>query len=924
MKKSWLIILALTLVTAMFAYEVVAWHEDFEGDVSGWTHYDGNEPPNNWHIYNYGGTQGDVWWMGDPELAQGANIGGYLSHQYLVLDTPARTLTAANATLNFKLRYHVEDLGEHEGYNGWDACNVRISTDGGTTWQVINGTPVYNATSCYSFGHEHGEGPGIPGWGGHILEWTDATFNLSAYVGKSVKIRFAFASDPAYDTTNNRAMFGMMVDDISFGGYTNNGVDDGQMTWQSLVPLGGDLWHLATDPLAPSPTHIMKCQNAQGSYNPNMLNYLVSPPIQLPNSGEIRADFMLQGEFVDNDAFPNVDYFGWEISIDDGESWRYMSNPYDDPNQSNYVYSDAPDVWMSMVDAYSLDGYISDFAGAIVRFRWMFRSDEDQPQGIGIMIDDVKIYNDIFIAAPGELTADVDGSNVTLSWTMDGGGGGGEEGWLHYDGENAGNAIGTGSEADFDVAAKWDAAGDYGINPWVGMNITKIKFFPSELNCEYAIRVWTGGAGTLVYDQAVPNPAIGQWNEITLTTPYTIPAGTSLMAGYRCNTQTGHPAGCDEGPEVNGYGNMMRFQGSWTTLTNLSSALTYNWNIRVYVQDAAGREYEITELPSNSQHSTGTLSVHKDESRRDASSFKVFRNQMQIDEIAGNLRTYTDMNVEGGLHYYYLTAMYGDNESTASNIASAFVMPNMHVELGNDDGSAESGYNVGAARQMAVKMSYDGPVDLRYAKIYVHTANSQGIIIRIFDNDGPDGLPNTQLAQFQYPASSVVEGWNYVQMPDGINIPDGQFYVGIYEAANAPAIGVDTSSNGNSYIRTGSTWDAFTAGELMIRAIVEPAVSSDDPILSPVVLDATNYPNPFNPETTISFSVPTTGHTTVKIYNLKGQVVRSLVNDLRAAGQHVVIWNGKDDSGKEVSSGLYFYRVSNDGKNVTRKMLLSK
>ena len=129
-------------------------------------------------------------------------------------------------------------------------------------------------------------------------------------------------------------------------------------------------------------------------------------------------------------------------------------------------------------------------------------------------------------------------------------------------------------------------------------------------------------------------------------------------------------------------------------------------------------------------------------------------------------------------------------------------------------------------------------------KSYVHTANAQGIIIRIFDNDGPDGLPNTQLAQFQYPASSVVEGWNYVQMPDGINIPDGQFYVGIYEAANAPAIGVDTSSNGNSYIRTGSTWDAFTAGELMIRAIVEPKVSSDDPILSPCSIDATTIPTP--------------------------------------------------------------------------------
>ena len=52
--------------------------------------------------------------------------------------------------------------------------------------------------------------------------------------------------------------------------------------------------------------------------------------------------------------------------------------------------------------------------------------------------------------------------------------------------------------------------------------------------------------------------------------------------------------------------------------------------------------------------------------------------------------------------------------------------------------------------------------------------------------------------------------------------------------------------------------------------------------------------------------------------------MRSLVNDLRAAGQHVVIWNGKDDSGNSVSSGLYLYHVSNDGKNITRKMLLSK
>ncbi|HPX57751.1 MAG TPA: hypothetical protein PLY48_02350, partial [Candidatus Cloacimonas acidaminovorans] len=95
MKKYWLIILALTLVTAIFAdgnrYQVIAYGEDFESGAPGWTHYDATVSPNNWHIYNFGGTQGNVWWMGDPALAQGTNIGGYYNHQYLVLDTPART-----------------------------------------------------------------------------------------------------------------------------------------------------------------------------------------------------------------------------------------------------------------------------------------------------------------------------------------------------------------------------------------------------------------------------------------------------------------------------------------------------------------------------------------------------------------------------------------------------------------------------------------------------------------------------------------------------------------------------------------------------------------------------------------------------------------------------------------------------------------
>jgi len=468
---------------------------------------------------------------------------------------------------------------------------------------------------------------------------------------------------------------------------------------------------------------------------------------------------------------PEVDYFGWEISPNNGQTWYAMSNPYGSATGTNYVYSDAPDVWSSMTASYSVDGYINDYAGQTIQLRWYFKSDADTPNGIGIMIDDVKIYNDVFIAAPENLEATVSGSNVTLNWTTPGGGGGGEPGWLNYDGENAGNSVGTNAAADFDVAAKWDPVGEHGISPWVGMNITKIKFFPAEPTtlCAYTLRIWTGATGNIAYEQAVASPTIDAWNEIVLTTPWTIPSGTIVMAGYRCNATGGYPAGCDAGPQVEGYGNMIRFNNAWTTLSALSATLTYNWNIRIYVEDAAGREYEITQIPNNVQNNSGTLAVStSNRANRDVTAYKIYRDQVQIDQVAGTVLTYTDMNVEGGLHTYHVTAMYGANESTPSNVVTTFVMPTMHTELSHDDGTAEQGYTVGSTRQMAVKHNYNQGVTVKYAKIYVHTPGSAGIIVRVFDNDGTGGMPGTQMAQYQYPAASIVEGWNYVTLPAGI------------------------------------------------------------------------------------------------------------------------------------------------------------
>lgn len=85
-----------------------------------------------------------------------------------------------------------------------------------------------------------------------------------------------------------------------------------------------------------------------------------------------------------------------------------------------------------------------------------------------------------------------------------------------------------------------------------------------------------------------------------------------------------------------------------------------------------------------------------------------------------------------------------------------------------------------------------------------------------------------------------------------------------------------------------------------------------------------NYPNPFNPETTISFDLAEQCPVTIEVFNIKGQKVKTLVRDSYVPGHHSVVWNGTDNNGKFVSSGVYFYRMSTPNHISNRKMLLLK
>jgi len=84
-----------------------------------------------------------------------------------------------------------------------------------------------------------------------------------------------------------------------------------------------------------------------------------------------------------------------------------------------------------------------------------------------------------------------------------------------------------------------------------------------------------------------------------------------------------------------------------------------------------------------------------------------------------------------------------------------------------------------------------------------------------------------------------------------------------------------------------------------------------------------NYPNPFNPQTTIRYVLPSVEKVSLCIYNIKGQKVKTLIQETLPAGKHSVIWDGRDSNGKRVASGVYFYKLEmNTGKPLIKKMLL--
>lgn len=208
------------------------------------------------------------------------------------------------------------------------------------------------------------------------------------------------------------------------------------------------------------------------------------------------------------------------------------------------------------------------------------------------------------------------------------------------------------------------------------------------------------------------------------------------------------------------------------------------------------------------------------------------------------------------------------------------------------------------------------------------------IICEVYSNNG--GLPGTKLgSSVQFPLQRLLPAPapNYIQMVGaGVKVSVGTDVHVVVSIANPSEIlhirteNVTTGTRSSTF--NGSTWAAVTTNH-RIQAIVTTAsgLNSVSAVQAGVPITyglAQNYPNPFNPSTQINYSIGIRGRVSLKIFDILGREVATLVNGQQDAGSYQITWAGRNGQNQPVTSGVYFYRLESGGFAKTNKMVLLK
>ena len=248
-----------------------------------------------------------------------------------------------------------------------------------------------------------------------------------------------------------------------------------------------------------------------------------------------------------------------------------------------------------------------------------------------------------------DVVATENGLNVDLNWlepTV------AQSGWLHYDDGTNNNSFGTAGSLSFTVAVRFPAAS---LQEYAGGSLRAIKMWPAQ-GGNYNVRVWSGGdasgPGAMVVDQNVV-PVLNSYNTVLLNDPVYITGTSDLWFGFFCDTTGMNPAyaGFDFGPATPGLGNLIHWQGNWTTSIAVNPYLDFNWNIQGFAgMNAPDGEVVLVPLGRKTERSSAPARLSKPlasgEANRALVGYKVWRllQGQETNETAWTLLTPDPVN----------------------------------------------------------------------------------------------------------------------------------------------------------------------------------------------------------------------------------------------------------------------------------------
>ncbi len=456
----------------------------------------------------------------------------------------------------------------------------------------------------------------------------------------------------------------------------------------------------------------------------------------------------------------------------------------------------------------------------------------------------------------------------------------------HHNGYS-GLGVGTGASEDWICAARFNAdelAAYYDI-----FEITAVSVHIRSADFSYvAIKVWEGGSfgdpGTEVYSSDITNSIlIEDWTTHTLITPIPLVSGNEYWIGYDISVTGDSPSSIDNGPAISGKGDWMYYDGDWLEL--LSFGFNYNWCIEGVIAPVTdgivtkGDRYMISNT-RNMQHSNAPLRIERSYNTtstrdfRDLLGYNIYLDGVFVEYTTDLFYQYTGL-LASDTYLSEVTAVYDEGESDPieySFVYNPTLNPPQNLDVACIEDHAHFIWEAPVVdtgeRKRSTKANKENNRDLTGYSVYLD------------------------------------------QIEVATNIPDLEydFYDLIY---------------GNFYDAGVKAIYDEGASEL-IEINFQYTGTGVENIL-PFITELTgNYPNPFNPITIINYSLAEEGNIELIVFNIKGQQVKTLINEKLPAGNHQVMWDGKDEYSKPVSSGIYFYKMNTSDYTSVKKMILMK